>query len=84
MSDVVIDTHTAVWYFEKSSELSIRAKDLLLETNRRGFAIYLPTISIVEIVYLVEKGRLRAATLDTLQRNLKLPGTGLRYISRNL
>lgn len=40
-----------------------------------GFVIILPTISIVEIVYLIEKGRLVPQTLTSLMQVLKLPNS---------
>jgi PIN domain nuclease of toxin-antitoxin system len=55
MSDLVIDTHGAVWYFADSPKLSATAKSELNSSIKNGGIIYLATISIVEIVYLIDK-----------------------------
>jgi len=52
MSDLVIDTHAAVWYFAKSSQMSAIARNAVNNAITNGFVIILPTISIVEIIYL--------------------------------
>ena len=82
MSDLVIDTHAAVWYFAKSPQLSANARNALNTAIANGFVIILPTISIVEIVYLIEKGRLVPQTLTSLIQALKLPNSS--FVSQDL
>ncbi|MBA4122966.1 MAG: type II toxin-antitoxin system VapC family toxin [Acidobacteria bacterium] len=75
MSDLVIDTHAAVWYFSKSPKMSETARTAVNNAVANGNLIILPTISIVEIVYLIEKGRLIPQTLSSLRQYLKLPNS---------
>ncbi len=75
MSDLVIDTHAAIWYFAKSPSLSSNAKTEINNAVANGNFIILPTISIVEIVYLVEKNRLVPQTLKSLIKFLNLPNS---------
>ncbi len=75
MSDLAIDTHAAVWYFAKSPRMSATARNAVNNAIAGGFVIILPTISIVEIVYLIEKGRLVPQTLTSLMQALKLPNS---------
>ena len=82
MSDLVIDTHAAVWYFAKSPQMSVTARNAVNNAIGNGFLIILPTISIVEIVYLIEKGRLIANTLTRLMQALKLPNSS--FVSQDL
>ena len=57
MSAVVADTHTLLWYINDSPELSSAALAALEKAEQNGEPIYVPSISLVEIRYLVEKGK---------------------------
>ncbi|HSK73356.1 MAG TPA: PIN domain-containing protein [Pyrinomonadaceae bacterium] len=82
MSDLVIDTHAAVWYFAKSPQMSVNARNAVNNAVAGGNAIILPTISIIEIIYLIEKGRLIPQTLTNLMQALRLPNSS--FISEDL
>ena len=82
MSDLAIDTHAAVWYFAKSPQMSAIARNAVNNAIADGFIIILPTISIVEIIYLVEKGRLVPQTSISLMQALKLPNSS--FVSQDL
>lgn len=43
-----------------------------------GEAVYLPSISLVEIIYLVEKGRLPGLALERVSAALDSPDVGLK------
>ncbi len=58
MSSVVVDTHTIVWYLAGDPRLSHKAAAALDEAASKGLYIYVPSICLVELTYLVEKGRL--------------------------
>ncbi|HEX8600863.1 MAG TPA: type II toxin-antitoxin system VapC family toxin [Chloroflexia bacterium] len=65
MPDAVTDTHGLVWYLEDDSRLGSAARAAFEACDRGEIAIYVPTICLVEIVYLQEKGRI-APTLKSL------------------
>ena len=75
MSDIVIDTQIAIWYFDNSSRLSSAANAALDGAVQHGNIIYLSTISIVEITYLIEKGKIAPDKLLRLDAQLRLPNT---------
>ena len=75
MANVVIDTQIAVWHFENSPRLSANAISALESTQQQNGTIILPTISIVELIYLIEKGRLVPETLARLNSELRLSNT---------
>ena len=58
MAAVVADTHAAVWYLANSPRLSPVAARALDEASAAGDSILIPSIVLVELTYLVEKGRL--------------------------
>lgn len=73
MSSLVVDTHAAVWYLLQSSRLSSTANAALDETLKRGDSIYLASISLVEVIYLVEKLRISQLAADRLIDGIKDP-----------
>ena len=66
MGGVVADTHAAVWYIVQPDKLSPAARAVLKQTATGGDSIYVSAISIVEVCYLVEKGKLSATVLQRL------------------
>jgi PIN domain nuclease of toxin-antitoxin system len=82
MADVVIDTHTAIWYFADSPEISALAAETIDNASANGDLVILATITIVEIVYLIDKRKLVPQTLSSLMQNLKLPNSS--FISQDL
>jgi len=65
MPGVVADTHATLWYLARDSRLSLTARDTMQRIVRNGDPIFVASISIVELTYLVEKGRLPAKALQT-------------------
>ena len=66
MAAVVADTHAAVWYLLNAKSLSSNAQRAMDEAVALGDPVYVSSISLVEVVYLVEKGKLPAVVLDRL------------------
>jgi PIN domain nuclease of toxin-antitoxin system len=58
MSAVVADTHAILWYLKKDVRLSSTAFTVMEAAARVGDPIYLSTISLVEVCYLIEKGKI--------------------------
>ena len=80
MKTVAADTHAALWFFENDRRLSAKAAAALDGAER----ILLPSICLVEIIYLVEKGRIDAATLPRLLAELDHPATTLELAPLDL
>jgi PIN domain nuclease of toxin-antitoxin system len=81
MASVVADTHVIVWYLSDTSRLStesLAALDGAIESNH---PIYLSAISLVEIIYLVEKRRLPTEILTRILTALDERNFGLVLIS---
>ena len=74
MAVVVADTHAAVWYLSNSPRLSSAAAKALDDASVAGDAILIPSISLVELTYLVEKGRVPAEARKRLIDALAEPG----------
>ena len=80
----VIDTHTAVWYLNADARLSDRAKRFIDEAGRRGMPALISSISLVEVVYICEKGRIPAESFTRLQEALRLQDSTLRVADLTL
>jgi PIN domain nuclease of toxin-antitoxin system len=55
MSRYLLDTHTAIWYFNGDDALSVNAKEIILELSNQ---IYLNVISAWELAIKVSLGKL--------------------------
>ena len=69
----MVDTHTIVWCLSADPRLSADAAGALDSATAAGERIHVPSICLVELTYLVEKGRLPAAARDRLIRALDDP-----------
>ena len=65
----------AIWYFANSPEMSALAAQTIDNAVANGDAVILSAISIVEIIYLIDKGKLVPQTLSRLMQYLKLPNS---------
>jgi len=66
MASMVVDTHTVIWYLLASPKISSVAASSLDEAVMAGDVVYVPSISVVEVVYLVEKGKLPEVAFERL------------------
>ena len=77
MTAVIADTHTLVWYLCKPNKLSVRALNALDLATNSGKLIYVSAISLVEIIYLVEKERLSQEILSSINNALNSNNFGI-------
>lgn len=77
MSAVVADTHTVVWMLFAPQNLSSNALAALQGAVQAGEPIYVAAISLVEITYLVEKGRLSQSVLLRMINEFSQSNSGL-------
>ena len=69
----VSDTPTALWYLFGDSRLSALAKEFIDQAATSRRSIEVSPISLVEIVYLVEKSRIPASALEDLRIAMENP-----------
>lgn len=97
MIRAVADTHAVIWYLFEDERLSSAAREFLDDAAQNGEQIGISSISLVEIVYLVEKAKINPETLERLFQSIEagnaalveIPVTGkiasrTREISRDL
>jgi PIN domain nuclease of toxin-antitoxin system len=77
MTDAVTDTHALIWYLEDSPRLGAAARDAFDASDRGEADIFVPTICLVELVYLHEKGRIPTDLKARLDAELQAGTSGL-------
>jgi len=77
MLDCVTDTHSLIWYLEDDPRLGPEANHTFEACDRGEITIYVPTICLVEIVYLHEKGRIPANLKTRLDAELQADTSGI-------
>lgn len=70
MLGAVADTHAVVWYLLDSPRLPAVALAQFEKCRTAGITVGVSSISIIEIVYLVEKGHIPSTTLSLLEKSL--------------
>ncbi|MCI0390708.1 MAG: PIN domain-containing protein [Acidobacteria bacterium] len=66
MSACVADTHALIWYVLNDPRLSPAAQSAMQSAAAAGDSVFVPSISLVEIIYLIEKGRFPQALLQRI------------------
>ncbi|MEG4805492.1 type II toxin-antitoxin system VapC family toxin [Microcoleus sp. ARI1-B5] len=86
MPSVVADIHTLIWYIFELPRLSPAALTALEQAVNEGNFIYFSAISIVEISYLIERGRLAGEVLTRVLNAADDPNVGilLAPLDRNI
>ena len=80
----IADTHTVLWHLSSDSRLSATARAFIENAAQNGDPIGVSAITLVETVYLVEKGRISASRFTELSRVLEQFEQVFREIPVNL
>ncbi len=73
----VLDTHAAIWYVFTPSDLSRAAHQFVRRAIANRRPVYISAISLVETIYLVERGRISLEALRRIESALKDASSGL-------
>jgi PIN domain nuclease of toxin-antitoxin system len=84
MTPVLADTHAMIWYVVDPAQLSGSALGALRDAVSAGDPVQVATISLVELRYLVDRGRLPTAVLTRVEEALTDPDIGLRVVPLSL
>ncbi len=77
---VVADTHALIWSLFEPSRLSADAKTALAEAEAAGAPIYVSSVSIIELRYLVDKGKFTEADYDAVLKVMRDPANALTVV----
>ncbi len=84
MSRYVTDTHSLLWHIVGSPRLSPTARTLFSEADAGVHQILIPSIVLIEAIYLAEKRRISPAALDQLFQLLDLSPANYRVVPLDL
>jgi PIN domain nuclease of toxin-antitoxin system len=84
MITAVADTHTVIWYLYNDKRLSPAASQFFDTAVQQGQQIGVTSISLVEIVYLSEKGRIAPPAPGRVFSALQNPSSVLSEIPLNM
>lgn len=90
MLRAVADTHAIIWYLFADLRLSQTARNTFEQIAADGDKVAFSSITLAEIVYLSEKGRIACATLQRLLEAIDRKNFALievpfaRFIAENL
>jgi PIN domain nuclease of toxin-antitoxin system len=76
----VLDTHAAVWYLLDSTKLSESVYSLIDDAAAAGTPTYISAVSLVEVVYLVERGRIAADAFSKFISELDSENPAFRVV----
>jgi PIN domain nuclease of toxin-antitoxin system len=62
-----------IWYLSDSKQLSPTARLIITTEEKNGESIFVSAISLVEVIYLAERGRLPPTALQSLENALGDP-----------
>jgi PIN domain nuclease of toxin-antitoxin system len=80
MISAVADTHTAIWYLFGDPRLSRAAFEFIDQSVKERKKIAISAITLAEVVYLGEKGRVPAGTLVAMVTALRRPDGALQEV----
>jgi PIN domain nuclease of toxin-antitoxin system len=78
------DTHTVIWYIFGNPKLSPTAKAFVDTATTNGDQIAISSITLIEMVYLIEKGRIAAQSFTRLAAALEAPGNVFLEVAPDL
>ncbi len=80
MIAAIADTHAVIWYLFSDPRLSGAASAFIDDTIAKGDHVGVSAISLAEMVYLIEKGRIPANALNELLVAIADPQAVLQHV----
>ncbi|MDW8318975.1 MAG: PIN domain-containing protein [Anaerolineae bacterium] len=77
MIRAVADTHAMLWYLYDDPRLSQAARDLMDAVDAAGDQIAISSVTLAELVYLVEKGRIASEAWQRVMAIVQQPNAAL-------
>ncbi len=84
MIAAVADTHAAIWYLSADPCLSTSAKQFMDASVENGDEVGIASITLVEMIYLIEKNRIAPLHFSELAQLLNDPASIFVEIPLNL
>jgi PIN domain nuclease of toxin-antitoxin system len=79
----VLDTHTILWFLANDPRLSTTADNFIASVSSAGNELAISSITFVELVYLIEKGRIPPERFTELFNVSREAGSGITEVTLN-
>jgi PIN domain nuclease of toxin-antitoxin system len=76
----VLDTHAAIWYLLDTKNLSDSVFSLIDNAAATGVPTYISAVTLIEVVYLVERGRIAADAFEKFSHELSQNNPAFRVV----
>lgn len=73
---LVVDSHAFIWYVQASPRLSDKARQAMDDATSADVALLISAATLVELVYLVEKGTFSEADVEAFHEILDAADSG--------
>jgi PIN domain nuclease of toxin-antitoxin system len=84
MNGVLLDTHVLIWYLAEPEKLSFTSSNTIDDTVKNGETLFVSAITIIEIIYLVEKNKIPEKGLEALIQNVTAPDAEIQVLPLDL
>ena len=84
MSAIVLDTHCLIWYLAGDSKLTMAGRSAVDSAIQAGDPIYVSSITLVEMIYLGERGRIVPAAIAQVRQAFADSSSGIKLVSLDL
>jgi PIN domain nuclease of toxin-antitoxin system len=84
VSHYLSDTHALLWHLSNDPRLSEQARSIFAAADVGTADVYVPTIAVVEAIYLFEKARVPQAIIDRILTLLDSPATRYHVVPLDL
>lgn len=74
---LVIDSHAFIWYVQASPRLSDKARQAMDDATSADIPLMISAATLVELVYLVEKGTFSEANVEAFHEILEAADSGV-------
>jgi PIN domain nuclease of toxin-antitoxin system len=71
----VADTHALIWYIYSDPRLSVAARQFMDAAYQSRNQLGISSITLIEMVYLIEKGRIQVESFSRVARGLGEPNS---------
>lgn len=76
----VIDSHAFIWYVQASPRLSDKARQVMDDTTAADIPLMISAATVVELVYLAEKGTFSQTNVDAFYEILDAADSGFEVV----
>jgi PIN domain nuclease of toxin-antitoxin system len=84
MMIAIADTHTIIWYLASDARLSLTAREFINEALYKNHQIGISSVTLVEMVYLIERNKISPLQFTQLVTELSAPDSFLRECPLNV